>query len=175
MRSLSNDPHIYVQMLSHKPMFPGSTTDEQLNLIFQRLGTPTTETHPTTCSLPLLKATQFRLHSAKSLLHPPRINHERADLLHQMLKVGGVECHIKANIYFAQFQYEGRSRITAKDAMHHPTLRGFPDSLFNLADTESVLSLPGVTFVNELRGNGTNYGNNTTASRKAQQQMNQRH
>jgi serine/threonine protein kinase len=78
---------ILYEMLVHKPMFPGSTTDEQLNLIFQRLGTPNPENYPNLCQLPLFKTTSFKPHSVKSLVHPPRINAEKADLLMQMLKV----------------------------------------------------------------------------------------
>jgi len=73
-------------------MFPGSTTDEQLGLIFQRLGTPSIDTHPELHSLPnfstIMIAQRFRnTQQPKALLQPPRINQERADLLSKLLKV----------------------------------------------------------------------------------------
>ena len=79
---------ILFEMFVHKPMFPGSTSDEQLNLIFQRLGTPTPETHAELCALPNFKGSHFRAHSPKALINSPRITPERADLLYKLLKVG---------------------------------------------------------------------------------------
>lgn len=74
-------------------MFPGSTTDEQLNLIFQKLGTPCPEVNPALCALAAFGNGRFRTHSPKALLNPPRITPERADLLHKLLKArkGSIE------------------------------------------------------------------------------------
>lgn len=130
---------ILYEMLLHKPMFPGSTTDEQLGLIFQRLGTPSIDTHPELHSLPnfstIMIAQRFRnTQQPKALLQPPRINQERADLLSKLLK------------------YDGRLRISAKDAMRHQFLECFPPQIFELSDNESVLkNLPGVLFIQDRR------------------------
>ena len=83
---------ILYEMLVHKPLFPGSTSDEQLGLIFQRLGTPSIDIHPELCALPnfssIMTAYHFRNpHPPKTLLQPPRITPERADLLSKLLKV----------------------------------------------------------------------------------------
>uniref|UniRef100_A0A915LTL9 Protein kinase domain-containing protein n=1 Tax=Meloidogyne javanica TaxID=6303 RepID=A0A915LTL9_MELJA len=121
---------ILYEMLLHKPMFPGSTTDEQLGLIFQRLGTPSIDTHPELHALPnfstIMIAQRFRnTQQPKALLQPPRINQERADLLSKLLK------------------YDGRLRISAKDAMRHQFLECFPPQIFELSDNvrKSIMNL----------------------------------
>jgi serine/threonine protein kinase len=137
---------IFHEMLTHKAMFTGQSTVEQLNLIFQLLGTPTAEDHPTLTKLPLFEMSNFKKHKAKTLLWPPRIDSQRADLLNKML------------------QYEGRSRISALDAMRHPFLSCFSEEIFDLADTESVLKLPGVRYVHEPTINkmGINHSSSKT-------------
>lgn len=74
-------------MLVNKPMFPGSTIDEQLNLIFQKLGTPNPDFNPTMCELSFFKCERFKTYLPKTLIQPPRITAERADLLQSMLRV----------------------------------------------------------------------------------------
>jgi serine/threonine protein kinase len=80
---------ILYEMLAHRPMFPGSTPNEQLNLIFQKLGTPSAESHPELRELPgFKKYRNNRIYSPKSLLYNPRLTEERVDLLMKLLKVG---------------------------------------------------------------------------------------
>uniref|UniRef100_A0A914CRS6 cyclin-dependent kinase n=1 Tax=Acrobeloides nanus TaxID=290746 RepID=A0A914CRS6_9BILA len=123
---------IFYEMLVHKPMFPGSTTDEQLNLIFQTLGTPTKERHQTLCEFPLFKASKLKNYKPKSIIRlAPRIDLQSADLLEKLL------------------QYDGRQRITAADAMRHRFFNCFPEAIFSLPDTETVLSLSGVHYEHE--------------------------
>ncbi|KAL7080524.1 hypothetical protein ACQ4LE_000816 [Meloidogyne hapla] len=128
---------IFYEMLVHKPMFPGSTTDEQLGLIFQKLGMPSIDIHPELCTLPNFSVmTAHNLRNPqppKTLLQPPRITPERADLLDKLL------------------QYDGKLRISAIDAMKHQFLECFPPKLFELSDNESVLNLPGVLFIHDRR------------------------
>ncbi|KAI1710560.1 protein kinase domain-containing protein [Ditylenchus destructor] len=129
---------ILFEMLEHKPMFPGSTTNEQLNLIFQKLGTPNDKHYSDIRALPHWKRyhneyMKFLDYAPKSLIHAPRVTPERADLLQQLLK------------------FDGRSRIQAVDALRHPMLSTSfnPDAILSLPDTESVLTLPGVAYTPE--------------------------
>jgi len=123
---------ILFEMLTRKAMFPGSTTDEQLNLIFQTLGTPTPERAASLLNSPNFKALNLRPSKPRSLTKmSPRIDSQSADLLEKFLK------------------YEGKERISAADAMRHPFLSNFPPAVFSLGDTESILSVPGVKYVPE--------------------------
>lgn len=83
---------ILFEMLVHKPMFPGSSTDEQLNLIFQKLGTPTMDRYPELCSLPIFKTSTFKKYQYPTSLHTKLSNSSRLtsniiDLLQKMLQV----------------------------------------------------------------------------------------
>lgn len=78
---------IFYEMLTHQAMFTGQSTNEQLNLIFQTLGTPNSHDHPTICSLPGFKTNTFKKFKAKTLLSPPRIDAQRAELLGKFLQV----------------------------------------------------------------------------------------
>ncbi|TMS38825.1 hypothetical protein L596_005465 [Steinernema carpocapsae] len=65
---------ILYEMAAQQALFPGSTTDQQLDLIFRRLGTPTAATHPSL----------FRLsHLA------PRLDPSGIDLLYSLLQYEG--------------------------------------------------------------------------------------
>ncbi|KAI3418959.1 S_TKc protein [Globodera pallida] len=138
---------ILYEMLAQKPMFPGSKVEEQLDLIYRRLGTPTTQLHPELCALPGFKrfAHQLRRHPSRGLVYLPcRITQERADLLQRLLA------------------YEGKKRLSAVEAMRHPFLKCFPEALLELPDTESVLSLPGVIFYEEKSVDGLEKTNGLT-------------
>lgn len=79
-------------MLVHKPMFPGSTTDEQLNLIFQKFGTPTMDRYPTLCSLSIFKLSNLKKYQYPTSMHAklsnsPRLTSNIIDLLQKMLQV----------------------------------------------------------------------------------------
>lgn len=74
-------------MLLHKPVFPGQTTKEQLDLIFHTLGTPTPDDCPGLCEMPAFKQGNFKKQRARSLIRQPRIDGQRADLLEKFLKV----------------------------------------------------------------------------------------
>ncbi|KAI6175657.1 Protein kinase domain-containing protein [Aphelenchoides bicaudatus] len=122
---------IFYEMLIHKPSFPGQTTKEQLELIFHTLGTPTLEDCPNLCEMRAFKEGNFKKQRARSLIRQPRIDAQRADLLEKFLK------------------YDGQKRISALEAMRHPFLGNFPQAIFSLPDTESVLSLPGVRYIHD--------------------------
>ena len=78
---------ILFEMLTRKAMFPGSTTDEQLNLIFQTLGTPTPERAASLLNSPNFKALNLRPSKPRSLTKmSPRIDSQSADLLEKFLK-----------------------------------------------------------------------------------------
>ncbi|KAJ6659853.1 hypothetical protein lerEdw1_018309 [Lerista edwardsae] len=84
---------IHYEMVTGRPMFPGSTVKEELHLIFRLLGTPTEETWPGITSNEEFKAYNFTQCRAQPLInHAPRLDTEGIDLLMSLLLVGGVDC-----------------------------------------------------------------------------------
>uniref|UniRef100_A0A915N1B1 Protein kinase domain-containing protein n=1 Tax=Meloidogyne javanica TaxID=6303 RepID=A0A915N1B1_MELJA len=125
---------IIYEMLTNLPLFPGSSPTEQLKLIFQKLGTPNSETHPELRELPgFKKCRNFRQHSPKCLICLPRLDTITVDLLLKLLK------------------YDGNKRIGAIKAMRHPFFQDFPEQLFRLSDNESIYSIPGISFISDKK------------------------
>lgn len=106
---------IFAEMHNARPLFPGRVEDVQLNLIFERLGTPTEEEFPGLPDLPKWKEKSAAL---KTYEKPSSFNHlapglpdEGVDLLVRLLK------------------YNPADRISAADAMEHPFFDDLPEAL----------------------------------------------
>ena len=92
---------IMAEMYTGRPLFPGTTNEDQLQKIFRLLGTPTEQTWPTISQFPEYKPPQ--------VIYPPQhlsqvlttIDPIGIDLLNRML------------------QYQPQMRISAKDALEH--------------------------------------------------------
>ncbi|XP_054037035.1 cyclin-dependent kinase 18 isoform X2 [Rissa tridactyla] len=81
---------IHYEMVTGRPMFPGSTVKEELHLIFRLLGTPTEDTWPGITSNEEFKAYNFTQYRAQPLInHAPRLDSEGIDLLMNLLLVSG--------------------------------------------------------------------------------------
>lgn len=92
---------IFAEMTTGKPLFPGQADADQLDIIFQLLGTPTPESWPGMCSLPEYKD-NFTMHSPVNLgIVIPNLEPDGIDLLYRML------------------QFEPDFRISCEDALKH--------------------------------------------------------
>ncbi|XP_007507712.1 cyclin-dependent kinase 16 isoform X11 [Monodelphis domestica] len=115
---------IFYEMATGRPLFPGSTVEEQLHFIFRILGTPTEETWPGISSNEEFKNYDYPKYRAEALLsHAPRLDTDGADLLAKLL------------------QFEGRNRISADDAMRHPFFQSLGSRIHKLPDTTSIFAL----------------------------------
>ncbi|XP_070601604.1 cyclin-dependent kinase 18 [Erythrolamprus reginae] len=115
---------IHYEMVTGRPMFPGSTVKEELNLIFRMLGTPTEESWPGITSNEEFKAYQFTQYRAQSLInHVPRLDTEGIDLLTSLLL------------------YEAKQRISAESALRHPYFMILDERVHLLPETDSIFSL----------------------------------
>ncbi|KAI7899902.1 serine/threonine-protein kinase pef1 [Cokeromyces recurvatus] len=93
---------IMAEMYTGRPLFSGTTNEDQLQKIFRLMGTPTEQTWPTITQLPEYKPPQVIYPPQHLSQFLPSIDPVGLDLLGRML------------------QYQPQMRITAKDALNHP-------------------------------------------------------
>ncbi|XP_042264666.1 cyclin-dependent kinase 17-like isoform X6 [Thunnus albacares] len=118
---------IFYEMITGRPLFPGSTVEDELHLIFRILGTPTEETWPGITTSEEFKTYNFPKYHAEPLVnHAPRIDNDGHDLLSVLL------------------QFEAKKRVSAEDALRHTYFRSLGDQVQTLADTASIFSIKGI-------------------------------
>uniref|UniRef100_A0A8C6GJ38 cyclin-dependent kinase n=2 Tax=Mus TaxID=862507 RepID=A0A8C6GJ38_MUSSI len=79
---------IFFEMASGRPLFPGSTVEDELHLIFRLLGTPSQETWPGVSSNDEFKNYNFPKYKPQPLInHAPRLDSEGIELITKFLQV----------------------------------------------------------------------------------------
>lgn len=92
---------IMAEMYTGRPLFPGTTNEDQLQKIFRLMGTPSEQTWPNISQLPEYKPPQVVFPPQHISQFLPSIESSGLDLLNRML------------------QYQPQMRISAKDALNH--------------------------------------------------------
>jgi len=102
---------IFGEMITGRPLFPGSSEQDQLLRIFKLLGTPTPESWPGVTELPDYK-TDFPIYPRQDLsMVIPDLDASGTELLSSML------------------QYDPARRVSAKAAMSHPFFNDLPATI----------------------------------------------
>ncbi|XP_066566178.1 cyclin-dependent kinase 16 isoform X3 [Amia ocellicauda] len=115
---------IFYEMSTGRPLFPGSTVEEELHFIFKLLGTPNEETWPGITSNEDFTSYNYPRYRADSLHnHTPRLDNDGVQLLSKLL------------------QFEGRKRISADEAMRQPYFHSLGARVVRLPDTTSIFAL----------------------------------
>jgi len=118
---------IFYEMASGRPLFPGSTVEDELHLIFKVLGTPTEDNWPGISRSEELAGYKFPHYSPESLVaRAPRLDPDGITLLASFLS------------------FEARRRISARDAMKNPYFDSFGPGVALLKDNDSLFSCTGV-------------------------------
>ncbi|CAB3984768.1 cyclin-dependent kinase 14-like isoform X1 [Paramuricea clavata] len=124
---------IFGEMLSGRALFQGQKgPSDQLNKIWQLLGTPTKDSWPEVVNYPeYSKGNQTAFYPRRICTIIPVFQHDLVgeDLLKRFLR------------------YEPKRRISAEDSLKHPFFQDLPRALFCLPGRLSVFSLPGVELV----------------------------
>ncbi|KAF4687100.1 Cell division control protein 2 [Perkinsus olseni] len=100
---------IFAEMVNGRPLFPGSSDQDQLQRIFKTLGTPTVEEWPTVTELPEWKADFPQYNALPWSQIVPSLSPDGVDLLSRLLR------------------YDPAKRITGKQALEHPYFNDLPD------------------------------------------------
>ncbi|XP_065817430.1 cyclin-dependent kinase 16 [Labrus bergylta] len=123
---------IFYEMATGRPLFPGSTVEEELHFIFKLLGTPTEQSWPGISSNGEFVTYNYPQYRAEQLsTHTPRLSSEGVDLLSKFL------------------QFEGKKRISADGGMSHRYFSNLGNSVISLPDSTSIFSLPEIRLEKE--------------------------
>ncbi|KAK3925164.1 Cyclin-dependent kinase 16 [Frankliniella fusca] len=143
---------IFYEMARGRPLFPGSTAEQQLRLIFSYLGRPP----PGPLTEIYDKTPQFdscngvcngeNLFQRDAMRQSKEVNH----LLSKFLSVRLTKL-FTLSLYDAHhsslqisFQYDAKKRISAAEAMKHPYFQSLGPGVHKLPDIASIFTLPGI-------------------------------
>uniref|UniRef100_A0A6G1SCA4 cyclin-dependent kinase n=1 Tax=Aceria tosichella TaxID=561515 RepID=A0A6G1SCA4_9ACAR len=127
---------IFFEMIAGFTLFIGTTPKKQIECIFEIIGTPNEIDWPGISMDLKYNDINIPHYPGRSLAAiTPRLSgnpHDEIDLLGMLLK-----CNPK-------------HRISSSDALHHKYFSSLPSAIHDLADSESIFSLPGVRMTSEL-------------------------
>uniref|UniRef100_A0A8C3AVF0 Cyclin dependent kinase 17 n=1 Tax=Cyclopterus lumpus TaxID=8103 RepID=A0A8C3AVF0_CYCLU len=86
---------IFYEMAAGRPLFPGSTVEDELHLIFRLLGTPTDDNWPGICSIEEFKSYKFPKYKPQPLINHPQLKLISAEeaMKHSHFRQLGVKVH----------------------------------------------------------------------------------
>uniref|UniRef100_A0A8C7WJ98 cyclin-dependent kinase n=1 Tax=Oncorhynchus mykiss TaxID=8022 RepID=A0A8C7WJ98_ONCMY len=117
---------IFYEMAAGRPLFPGSTVEDELHLIFRLLGTPSEDNWPGISGVEEFKSYNFPKYKPQPFInHAPRLDTEGIELV--VLTVG-----------LPPLQYESKKRISADEAMKQAYFKSLGTQVHTLHESESL-------------------------------------
>ncbi|XP_078677279.1 cyclin-dependent kinase 17-like isoform X19 [Branchiostoma floridae x Branchiostoma belcheri] len=139
---------IFYEMSAGRPLFPGSTVEDELHLIFKTLGTPTAETWPGAMTNEDFLMYNFPHYEPEPLVNlAPRLDADGQDLASKLL------------------QYEAKWRISADEAMKHPYFNTLGPRIHKLPDTASIFTLDEIRLAKDPGYKSSSVGSSATMPR----------
>lgn len=131
---------IFYEMAAGRPLFPGSTVEDELHLIFRLLGTPSENSWPGISSMEEFKSYKFPKYKTQPLInHAPRLDIDGIELLLSFLK------------------YESKQRISADESMRQPYFRSLGTHAHTLSESISIFTLKEVQLQRDPGYRNSNY------------------
>uniref|UniRef100_A0AAY5EL55 cyclin-dependent kinase n=1 Tax=Electrophorus electricus TaxID=8005 RepID=A0AAY5EL55_ELEEL len=119
---------IFYEMAAGRPLFPGSTVEDELHLIFRLLGTPTEDNWPGISSIEEFKSYNFPKYKPQPFInHAPR--YSCSSLSPCLLFL--LSCS----------QYESKKRISADDSMKQSYFKSLGMRVHTLPESISIFTL----------------------------------
>uniref|UniRef100_A0AAZ3QTZ6 cyclin-dependent kinase n=1 Tax=Oncorhynchus tshawytscha TaxID=74940 RepID=A0AAZ3QTZ6_ONCTS len=117
---------IFYEMAAGRPLFPGSTVEDELHLIFRLLGTPSEDSWPGISGVDEFKSYNFPKYKPQPFInHAPRLDTEVC-----WLTVG-----------LPPLQYESKRRISADEAMKQAYFKSLGPRVHTLHESVSIFTL----------------------------------
>uniref|UniRef100_A0A672QWT6 Cyclin-dependent kinase 17-like n=1 Tax=Sinocyclocheilus grahami TaxID=75366 RepID=A0A672QWT6_SINGR len=111
---------IFYEMAAGRPLFPGSTVEDELHLIFRLLGTPTEDNWPGISSIEEFKSYNFPKYKPQPFInHAPRYLHSICVSV-QVLLCRFIQCNRKYPQDFPSRSHEAHLHVSAKQNKTHP-------------------------------------------------------
>uniref|UniRef100_A0A674ALY4 cyclin-dependent kinase n=1 Tax=Salmo trutta TaxID=8032 RepID=A0A674ALY4_SALTR len=115
---------IFYEMAAGRPLFPGSTVEDELHLIFRLLGTPSEDSWPGITGVEEFKSYNFPKYKPQPFInHAPRLDTEGIELVLSFLK------------------YESKKRISADEAMKQAYFKSLGAQVHTLHESISIFTL----------------------------------
>lgn len=129
---------ILIEMISGQAVFPGmADIYNQLERIWQLLGTPNDDSWPNVTSLPHYNLSKFGIYKFKNIS-------QWYSKLHQTSYLD--------NLADSLLQTYPRKRITANNALKHHYFDDLPSKIYIIQDDVSIFSISGIRLVTETNG-----------------------
>uniref|UniRef100_A0A8C1B8U1 cyclin-dependent kinase n=1 Tax=Cyprinus carpio carpio TaxID=630221 RepID=A0A8C1B8U1_CYPCA len=138
---------IFYEMAAGRPLFPGSTVEDELHLIFRLLGTPTEDNWAGISSIEEFKSYNFPKYKPQPFInHAPRY----------LLDTEGIE------LLLSFLRYESKKRISADESMKHSYFKSLGMRVHTLPESEydlivvshyGSMSVVSVVLGTDTRGN----------------------
>uniref|UniRef100_A0A8C9XRI1 Cyclin dependent kinase 16 n=1 Tax=Sander lucioperca TaxID=283035 RepID=A0A8C9XRI1_SANLU len=114
---------IFYEMATGRPLFPGSTVEEELHFIFKLLGTPTEQSWPGVSSNDEFVAYNYPQYRAERLKRS--VNHSLITCLHEPIRV--VPCTVQLSLDVDSHRGQSNVRKTPQQiAVDHKSSQGVP-------------------------------------------------
>ncbi|XP_008410077.1 cyclin-dependent kinase 17 isoform X2 [Poecilia reticulata] len=131
---------IFYEMAAGRPLFPGSTVEDELHLIFRLLGTPTEDSWPGISSIDEFRSYKFSKYKPQPLInHAPsphtESGNEQVFVVMPRLDNDGIE------LLSSFLKYESKKRISADEAMRQPYFRTLGPRVHTLPENMSIFTL----------------------------------
>uniref|UniRef100_A0A8C2AZ65 cyclin-dependent kinase n=1 Tax=Cyprinus carpio TaxID=7962 RepID=A0A8C2AZ65_CYPCA len=121
---------IFYEMAAGRPLFPGSTVEDELHLIFRLLGTPTEDNWAGILSIEEFKSYNFPKYKPQPFInHAPRYLHSICVSVQLLL------------CCFIQYSYESKKRISADESMKHSYFKSLGMRVHTLPENISIFTL----------------------------------